>query len=273
MHRLGSVRRPPVPANAARPCLAAPGISGRLGRLSACRDPCLAKGVALKGENVFGVKLMLPMAALTAALALWGCQGPVGGTMTKVFAEAAFDAGPGHDLYSMPNLRRDELWKWDRPIALRLAGNFPAEHEEMVHAELRRFGTLTSVQIGDAGGGRANFTVALFNTEAVRIGNKWVPCATSFADSDGTTVNVRVLLAKAAPAKVRRCLRHELMHAFGFLGHSHRVRSILSYVHGEEDLTRWDEVLLKSLYDSRLTTGMPRSEVMAVLDEVIEENM
>lgn len=222
---------------------------------------------------MFGVKLMLQMAALSAALALWGCQGSVGGTMTKAFAEAAFDAGPSHNLYSTPNLRRDELWKWNRPIALRLAGNFSAEHEEMVHAELRRFGALTSVQIVDAGGGRANFTVALFDTEAVRSGNRWFPCATTFADSDGTTVSVRVLLAKKAPVAIRQCLRHELMHAFGFLGHSHRVRSILSYVHGEEDLTRWDEVLLKSLYDPRLTTGMPRSEVMAILDEVIEENM
>ena len=151
--------------------------------------PASQKGVALKGDNVFGVKLMLQMAALSAALALWGCQGSVGGTMTKAFAEAAFDAGPSHNLYSTPNLRRDELWKWNRPIALRLAGNFSAEHEEMVHAELRRFGALTSVQIVDAGGGRANFTVALFDTEAVRSGNRWFPCATTFADSDGTTVS------------------------------------------------------------------------------------
>ena len=50
---------------------------------------------------------------------------------------------------------------------------------------------------------------------------------------------------------------------FGFRYHSGIVRSILSPAHGEEDFTHWDELMLTTLYNDRLTPGSSRAEALA----------
>jgi hypothetical protein len=60
------------------------------------------------------------------------------------------------------------------------------------------------------------------------------------------------------PVTPEHCIVHELMHAFGFFGHSHRTYSILSYANIRlQDLSEADELLLRTLYDSRLKSGTP----------------
>jgi hypothetical protein len=55
-----------------------------------------------------------------------------------------------------------------------------------------------------------------------------------------------------------RCAIHEPLHSFGFLSHPHAADSVLSYVtHAQRTLTALDRDLIHTLYDSRLTPGMP----------------
>ena len=72
------------------------------------------------------------------------------------------------------------------------------------------------------------------------------------------------------------CLEHEILHIMGFRGHSQGIRSVLSTFSNETELTKWDIILLKTVYDPRLKPGMKRDDAMAqakiVLSELVAAN-
>jgi TPR repeat protein len=61
------------------------------------------------------------------------------------------------------------------------------------------------------------------------------------------------------------------VHAIGFIWHSHASSSILSYSHHDQDLTRLDLVLIRGLYDKRITPRMPRLAALTAAKTVFAE--
>jgi Protein of unknown function (DUF2927) len=214
---------------------------------------------------------------LGALVFLFGCQSTTAGesALVTTFMEASFDAAPGAEFQILGELRSDRIWRWERPIALRLEGVRSAEQEQLTRGALGEFARLSGVAIGDAAGAEApNFRVIFDPRESFLLPDGQLStCYASFRGRRDGVATIDVTLSAARPEVAQRCIRHELMHAFGFLGHSHRIRSVLSYLHNESALTRWDKVLIASLYDPAIHAGMLRHEVTSLLQPIIAKNM
>lgn len=215
--------------------------------------------------------------ALATLLLAGACQLPGADEdiLITTFMEAAFDVAPTGELRLVGELRSDSIWRWDQPILLSVEGVRTPGQEEMVRGALAEFTRLSGVALKDAATGEApNFRVIFDRRESFFLGNGDLSaCFATFRGRRDGPATIDVTLSAAKTETPTRCIRHELMHAFGFLGHSHRVRSVLSYAHNETELTRWDHVLIASLYDERFHAGMPRDEVAAHLRPIIAKNL
>jgi hypothetical protein len=91
------------------------------------------------------------------------------------------------------------------------------------------------------------------------------------------TININaahILIASNMGNDVRNiCVLHEIMHAFGLIGH-HRVfaPSILYHT----DMSRQgfsvnDKIVLRTLYDARIHAGMKREDALPVATEIIRD--
>jgi hypothetical protein len=79
------------------------------------------------------------------------------------------------------------------------------------------------------------------------------------------------------PVRIRdidRCAIHEPMHAFGFFSHPHGAFSVLSYVYkAQRTLTPLDKHLIHTLYDGRLTAGMPPAAASQLACRILGERL
>lgn len=72
-----------------------------------------------------------------------------------------------------------------------------------------------------------------------------------------------------SPFKTERCVRHELVHALGIRGHPDVVSVLNS---GNREFTTVNDlILLRTLYDHRITTDMTGDEFLAIAPEIISE--
>jgi hypothetical protein len=205
------------------------------------------------------------------------CQATGAGedVLVTTFMEAAFDVAPTAELQLVGELRSDLIWRWDRPILHRVEGVRSPAQEDLARGALAEFARLSGVSVADAAGGEApNFRLVFDGREFFTLANGQLStCVATFRGRRDGEASIAVTISTAKPQTAERCMRHELMHAFGFLGHSHRVRSVLSYLHGETALTRWDKVLLASLYDTSIHAGMRREDVSPLLHAIIAKNL
>ncbi len=165
--------------------------------------------------------------------------------------------------------------KWVAPIRVKLAGPVSSSAKSVILETLKTFSELTSLDValvdeskegenilidfgGRAGKWHCTLHPRLSNGSAMRYATIYI----DRTDLDLRPSGVRIL---------RRCVRHELMHALGFLGHTHSTDSILSYRHPNFDFTTWDELFVRTLYDPRLEVGTPRELALPVACEVISE--
>jgi hypothetical protein len=113
--------------------------------------------------------------------------------------------------------------------------------------------------------------------EFVINGNQLATCyARTGGAPDGRLANVGIYIGITGEGEWRTdCLTHELLHGMGWRGHTHRIRSAISYAHGETELTKWDRLMMRALYDPRLPPGISKTDaipiVRAIFREMIEE--
>ncbi len=165
--------------------------------------------------------------------------------------------------------------KWVAPIRVKLAGPVSSTAKSVILEALKTFSELTSLDValvdeskegenilidfgGRAGKWHCTLQPRLSNGSAMRYATIYI---------DRTNLDLR----PSGVRILRRCVRHELMHALGFLGHTHSIDSILSYRHPNFDFTKWDELFVRTLYDPRLEVGTPRELALPVACEVISE--
>ncbi len=215
---------------------------------------------------------------LFAGAIVSACQSPqlVEDRLVAAFGETMFgDRGLAHNSSETGN-NELRLSKWHSSVAISVMEAATPENIEFVKKTLDQFGELTDLDIVHATPGDASAQLRVFFSDKkdfVINNNQRAACyAHSRSGRDNRLEMAEVFVARIDENKWRtECLVHELLHAFGWRGHTHRVRSAISYMHGETELTRWDHYLMQTLYDRRLETGISREDAMPKVRIIIHE--
>jgi hypothetical protein len=221
--------------------------------------------------------LMLFLAAILAA-----CQSPqmVEDRLVSAFGETMFgNRGPMYDRTAAgeKDLR---LAKWHSSVEISVIEGATEENIALVQETLSQFAELTSLKIvlTEPKNESAQLKIYFSSKKDFVINeNERAACfAQSGIDREGHLEMAEVHVSRIDEGTWQTdCLVHELLHAFGWRGHTHRVRSAISYMHGESELTRWDVYLMQALYDRRLEPGTSKAEAMpkarGILRELLNE--
>jgi len=221
--------------------------------------------------------LILFLLALMAA-----CQSPqqVEDRLVVAFEETMFgQRGPAHDRQGS-DPHEGILSKWRSPVEVSIVEGATDGNTALVRKELDRFAALSGLEIRLLAPENRAAPLTLFFSDQkdfVINDNQMASCyAHVEGDDDGVIERAEVYIALVEEGVWREdCLVHELLHAFGWRGHTHSIRSAISYMHGENDLTHWDEHLMRALYDPRLEPGKSKTDAMpmarAILHEILVE--
>ena len=186
----------------------------------------------------------------------------------RLFDELAFGGPYDNDL-----THAHELVKWDGPIRVILDGEGAEKYRPEVARQLNRMSKLTglSIQVEDSPTSESNYLVRFSAEEGFSVRKDFVPCSAGVAPKGGVITKAGIKISTANESMISGCIAHEIMHSLGFRYHSGLVRSILSPAHGEDDFTRWDELMLMTLYSDRLSPGLSRAESLASVRGLIEK--
>ena len=211
-------------------------------------------------------------------VAITGCQSnrEVEDRLVAAFGETMFDAGSaGHgqgDIVSESGY----LAKWESPITVAvLAGDNP-ENVALAKESLAELAKLGGLELEWAEPGASNVELEIFFSDKRQFvinGNQLATCyARTGGGPDGwlTTAGVYISIAGGGDWRTD-CLTHELLHALGWRGHTHRIRSAISYAHGETELTKWDRMMMRALYDPRLPAGISKADALPVIRVIFHE--
>ncbi len=162
--------------------------------------------------------------------------------------------------------------KWGGGPLVAITGTDVGEYRSRVSARLERFSKLSGLdaRITDTATS-ADLNITFVENEDFLINRELVSCFARIRTRFDRIVAAEVQLSAADPEQIDHCLNHELMHAFGLRYHSGIVRSTLSPAHEEAQLTPWDELALRVLYDARLELGAAREAVAPTIREVVSE--
>lgn len=215
-------------------------------------------------------------------LALVGCQSnqEVEDRLTAAFEDTMFDAGSaGHSQGEMFS-KSGYLAKWESPVRVAVTEGATPANLLAARLALDELAALSGLEIiwAKPGTSRVNLEIRFSDDRDFVInGNQRAACFAQVASAEGGVIGAAAVHVGRIDAESWRteCLTHELLHALGWRGHTHRVRSAISYAHGETDLTRWDRMMMRALYDPRLPPGILKEDaipvVRVILREIIEE--
>lgn len=200
---------------------------------------------------------------------------PVHARLTAFFDEAAFG---NDDVFLTKKVRSFQrvVKRWKLPLRVTAGGAVTVEKERLIRDRLERFRELTGVDLHWEGldAKRYNFKIVVVPSSQIRArASSDTLCVANPDDSNGTILSATLHLPAGDLKDFEECLDHELMHAFGFDGHSHRLESTLSYMHNKGALTTWDEILLRTLYSPQLTPGMHRQAALPVVSRLLAEEL
>jgi len=215
-------------------------------------------------------------------VALTGCQSSqqVEDRLVAAFGETMFDAGPaGHGQGKMFS-QSGNLAKWESPVIVAVVEGGNPENVALTKEILNELAELGDLELELAKRGAAGIELEIHfsdKREFVINGNQLATCyARTGGVPDGRLANVGIYIGISGEGEWRTdCLTHELLHGMGWRGHTHRIRSAISYAHGETELTKWDRLMMRALYDPRLPPGISKADaipiVRAIFREMIEE--
>lgn len=200
---------------------------------------------------------------------------PAFSRLAAFFDEAAF----GHDDVLMRSEVKSYdrvLTRWDLPLRITIGGVVSKTVEKKVRERLEYFQDLTGVRLVWEGrdAQRYNVKIVLSATSGIRQrASHDTACFANTRQSSGGITSATIFLPYDRERLLNDCLDHELMHAFGFGGHSHRMNSALSYMHNLGRLTVWDEIMLRTLYSPSLKTGIHREDAWPILQTLLSEEL
>lgn len=199
--------------------------------------------------------------------------------MVLAFGEAMFplDRTGGHTVESVPG-NTPHLTRWPSSVRASMMEGDAPEATAATRAVLEEFAALSGVAVVWLAPGDDSANLRIYfseESEFVINGNELATCYSSLrSNRDWTIAQAAVYVGMDKETGAHQdCFTHELLHAFGWRGHTHRVRSANSYVHDEARLTRWDRILMRAQYDPRLAAGTPKADALPIARVIIRELM
>lgn len=164
--------------------------------------------------------------------------------------------------------------KWQKPIVYKIEGlRARPEAITLAIATLKQQAALAGIAVRAAGApSEANYTIAFRNVANFDLGDRKAVCYLTYNFNTLGHMQWASLQINLAAPDLERCVRHEILHGFGLLNHPHHLQSVLSYRTDVSDLTEADLVMLRSLYDARITPAMSRLAALVTVDGLIEAN-
>ncbi len=175
--------------------------------------------------------------------------------------------------------------KWIRPVRVRLRGSVSARLAAELDSAMAPLSRWTGLPFRRAPEhGPAEITIEVKSDQAqieqFGAGGQVCTCATFGWGGRLHTGHIEI------SARHADCLRHELMHAIGFDNHwagdggprsaGGQVRTALAPRHSPhraDGFTRWDELVIRTLYDPRLEPRMPRARALPIAREILSSLM
>ncbi len=168
------------------------------------------------------------------------------------------------------------IYRWEDEILVRIDGVITLEYRARTEAAIRQMSEISRrpARILSPGEGKPNFVIEFLNQASFSIrSTETAPCFASSTMSEANTIrDVEIKISLEDPDLVNHCIVHEIFHGFGFI-HSDLLRSVVSSLSLETEMTDWDVIALKTLYDSRLKSGMTRRQAMPIARRLILEHL
>jgi hypothetical protein len=211
-------------------------------------------------------------------VALMGCQSnqKVEDRLVAAFGETMFEAGLASHGQGEILSQSGNLAKWESPITVAVMEGGNPENMALTREILTELAQLGDLELEwvdrDADGIELEIHFS-DKRQFVINGNQLTTCyARTGGTPDGRLALAGIYISSTGDGEWRTdCLTHELLHALGWRGHTHRIRSAISYAHGESELTKWDRLMMRALYDARLPPGISKADAIPVIRVIFHE--
>ncbi|MBE9554855.1 MAG: DUF2927 domain-containing protein [Proteobacteria bacterium] len=220
------------------------------------------------------------LVAVMVALAACQSNQEVEDRLVAAFGETMFNAGATAHGQGGLLSQSGNLAKWESPVTVAVVEGDTPENVAATMEILSELAGLSGLELEWAERGADGIKLEIHfsdKREFVINGNQLTTCYARTGDApDGRLSSAGIYIGVTGEGEWRTsCLTHELLHALGWRGHTHRIRSAISYAHGESELTKWDRLMMRALYDPRLPPGISKADaipiVRAIFHEIIEE--
>jgi hypothetical protein len=170
----------------------------------------------------------------------------------------------------------DALVKWVKPLRISFFEGDDPDNSALARKIFAEFAALTGVDIVwlKPRDNSANIRLHFSDEPHFVINrNEFTACYAGFrSNKTGAIVEGRIYIGRDPEKNAPRdCATHEFLHAFGWRGHTHRLRSAISYMHGENELTRWDRLMLRTHYDKRMEPGISKADALPLARTIFRE--
>jgi len=208
---------------------------------------------------------------------LAGCQSAqqTEDRLVAAFGEAMFGGGVGPQDVSGST---GKLVKWQNRVQVSII-EWPTDaNVARTKALLAEFGELTGLDLITLAPADRSARLRIYferKRDFIINTNELAACYTRVrTDESGVILEAEIHVGENKDGEWRLdCMAHEMLHAFGWSGHTHRISSAISYMHGKTELTQWDRVLMRALYDPRLVPGTSKDDGLPVARNIIDELM
>ena len=215
---------------------------------------------------------------IVVLVALTGCQSnqKVEDRLVAAFGETMFDAGSASHGQGEMLSRSGILAKWESPITVAVVEGDTPKNIALAKVTLTELAELGGLELEWAELGTSGIELEIYFSDKRQFvinGNQLASCyARTGGTPNGRLTAAGIYISADGEGDWRTdCLTHELLHALGWRGHTHRVRSVISYVHGETELTKWDRMMMRALYDPRLPPGISKADALPVIRVIFHE--
>ncbi|MBL8806072.1 MAG: DUF2927 domain-containing protein [Rhodospirillales bacterium] len=146
--------------------------------------------------------------------------------------------------------------RWVKPIRAFVGPSATSNLRTIAQDRLREVASIAGIPVEFVDSPDAsNFRFVFLQEYQVVANLPSAGCVTQFNapgfELADVTVNVRI--------NQPSCMLHEMMHAFGFGGHPHQLKTVLSYSYmsgAANELTEADRLILKALYSPKIVPGL-----------------
>ena len=175
--------------------------------------------------------------------------------------------------YDRHHQQSKELTRWTGPMYVAVIGENIDRHMATIERFLKQLADLTELKITivDPEDERSNVTLNLEREELFSINEEYAICYISLDDNVPEITEGSIHISAYDLENFDSCLAHEFLHQIGIAFHSALVRSVMSPAHWADGMTDWDILAVEILFDSRLSPGQTREDVLPIVGQILAE--